>query len=219
MPEMYMLTQNLTVGSTKECESACIRNCSCSAYSYSDGCSIRSGGLPNLKQLYVVDSNGIIIYIRLATSDLPRFIGCFDFVSKEALSDSSPIVVKMLEGFSMAVLHFVKRRGKDYFVHGMEKSYVIITIDHLLMGSYVHQLIHWPLQRIIDPTFIPIMKKPSKIRQNDPEVIVLDPSDAIQHVQNRQSMLQDVADLNLSESYDNSVNTFLNTIFFLKSIA
>ncbi|KAF6142168.1 hypothetical protein GIB67_037086 [Kingdonia uniflora] len=38
-------------------------------------------------------------------------------------------------------------------------------------------------------------------RQKDPEVIVLDPPDAIQHVHNRQSMLQDVADLNLSESY------------------
>ncbi|KAF6136097.1 hypothetical protein GIB67_000501, partial [Kingdonia uniflora] len=54
--------------------------------------------------------------------------------------------------------------------------------------------------------------------QKDPEVIVLDPPDAID-VHNRQSMLQDVADQNLSESYGNSVNTFLNTIFFLKSIA
>ncbi|KAF9622966.1 hypothetical protein IFM89_035681 [Coptis chinensis] len=38
-------------------------------------------------------------------------------------------------------------------------------------------------------------------RQNHPEVTVLDPPDAIQHVYNRQSMLQDVADLNLSNSY------------------
>ncbi|KAF6157085.1 hypothetical protein GIB67_041546 [Kingdonia uniflora] len=38
-------------------------------------------------------------------------------------------------------------------------------------------------------------------RQKDPKVIVLDPPDAIQHVHNRQSMLQDVADLNISESH------------------
>lgn len=38
-------------------------------------------------------------------------------------------------------------------------------------------------------------------RQTHPEVTVLDPPDAIQHVHNRQSMLQDVADLNLSNSY------------------
>ncbi|KAF6135325.1 hypothetical protein GIB67_027199 [Kingdonia uniflora] len=52
-------------------------------------------------------------------------------------------------------------------------------------------------------------------REKDPEVIVLDPPDAIQHVHNRQSMLQDVADLNLSESYGNSANTFLNTELIL----
>ena len=40
-------------------------------------------------------------------------------------------------------------------------------------------------------------------RQTHPEVTVLDPPDAIQHVHNRQSMLQDVADLNLSDSYGN----------------
>ncbi|KAK9286227.1 hypothetical protein L1049_014613 [Liquidambar formosana] len=38
-------------------------------------------------------------------------------------------------------------------------------------------------------------------RQKHPEVTVLDPPDAIQHVHNRQSMLQDVADLNLSNCY------------------
>ncbi|KAF8377694.1 hypothetical protein HHK36_031078 [Tetracentron sinense] len=38
-------------------------------------------------------------------------------------------------------------------------------------------------------------------RQKHPEVTVLDPPDAIQHVHNRQSMLQDVADLNLSDCY------------------
>ncbi|GFZ10110.1 inositol 1,3,4-trisphosphate 5/6-kinase family protein [Actinidia rufa] len=38
-------------------------------------------------------------------------------------------------------------------------------------------------------------------RKTHPEVTVLDPPDAIQHVYNRQFMLQDVADLNLSDAY------------------
>ncbi|PKA66510.1 Inositol-tetrakisphosphate 1-kinase 2 [Apostasia shenzhenica] len=38
-------------------------------------------------------------------------------------------------------------------------------------------------------------------REKHPEVTVLDPPDAIQHVHNRQSMLQDVADLNLCDCY------------------
>ncbi|XP_057425203.1 inositol-tetrakisphosphate 1-kinase 4 isoform X1 [Lotus japonicus] len=36
-------------------------------------------------------------------------------------------------------------------------------------------------------------------RQKHPDVFVLDPPDAIQHLHNRQSMLQDVVDLNLSD--------------------
>lgn len=38
-------------------------------------------------------------------------------------------------------------------------------------------------------------------RKEHPEVTVLDPPDAIQHLLNRQSMLQDVADLNLSDTH------------------
>ncbi|XP_018624913.1 inositol-tetrakisphosphate 1-kinase 3-like isoform X2 [Nicotiana tomentosiformis] len=38
-------------------------------------------------------------------------------------------------------------------------------------------------------------------RLTHPDVTVLDPPDAIQHVYNRQYMLEDVADLNLSDSY------------------
>lgn len=38
-------------------------------------------------------------------------------------------------------------------------------------------------------------------RKTHPEVTVLDPPDAIQHLHNRQSMLQDVADMNFFDSY------------------
>ncbi|XP_027354148.1 inositol-tetrakisphosphate 1-kinase 3-like isoform X1 [Abrus precatorius] len=38
-------------------------------------------------------------------------------------------------------------------------------------------------------------------RQSHPEVTVLDPPDAIQHLRNRQYMLQAVADMNLSDAY------------------
>ncbi|KAF6167377.1 hypothetical protein GIB67_020683 [Kingdonia uniflora] len=48
-----------------------------------------------------VGVHGTVIYIRLATSNLPAFKGegCFGSIFKGALSDSSPIAVKMLEGF------------------------------------------------------------------------------------------------------------------------
>ncbi|KAF6163100.1 hypothetical protein GIB67_013799 [Kingdonia uniflora] len=235
MPDMYMSTQNLTVGSAKECESACIRNCSCSAYSYIGGCSIWSGGLQNLKQLSVGDSNGTVTYIQLTTSDPPTIKGKYKKVltmvivvasmcslallgiillliwskqlvgpSSAALSNFSPIAIKILEGFrqgekefqaevSLVCLRglldsklegnfdedqvtracntacwciqegemnkpsmgyavqvlkgvieygsssFCKKKRKNYFVHGMEKYYIIITIvleDRYFQAKY-----------------------------------------------------------------------------------
>ncbi|KAJ1685797.1 hypothetical protein LUZ63_017187 [Rhynchospora breviuscula] len=54
----------------KDCESACLNNCSCTAYSYSNGCSLWYGDLINLK-----DGDGVggeTIYLRLAASELPN---------------------------------------------------------------------------------------------------------------------------------------------------
>jgi hypothetical protein len=45
-------------------------------------------------------------------------------------------------------------------------------------------------------------------QERHPEVTVLDPPDAIQHLHNRQSMLHDVADMNLSDALGNSHEHF-----------
>ncbi|KAL5581844.1 hypothetical protein UlMin_014286 [Ulmus minor] len=59
------------VGSAEECQSTCLRNCSCTAYTYdSSGCFIWVGDLLNLHQLPSDDSNGKNIFIRLAASEL-----------------------------------------------------------------------------------------------------------------------------------------------------
>ncbi|KAI3457272.1 hypothetical protein Pfo_013935 [Paulownia fortunei] len=62
-------SQSLTVGSAVECESACLNNCSCTAYAYDgNGCSLWNGELLNLQQLTEGDGNGRTIYIRLSAS-------------------------------------------------------------------------------------------------------------------------------------------------------
>lgn len=48
-------------------------------------------------------------------------------------------------------------------------------------------------------------------RQSHPEVTVLDPPDAIQHLHNRQYMLQEVADMNFSDSYG-TINWFFSLL-------
>lgn len=45
-------------------------------------------------------------------------------------------------------------------------------------------------------------------RHKHPEVTVLDPPDAIQHLRNRKSMLQGVVDLNLSDCHGNLLLLF-----------
>ena len=60
--------------SSKECESNCLENCSCTAYTYDeiDGCSVWTGDLLNLQQLVAGDGNGKTLHLRLASSEIPN---------------------------------------------------------------------------------------------------------------------------------------------------
>nr|GMD56322.1 G-type lectin S-receptor-like serine/threonine-protein kinase At2g19130 [Ipomoea batatas] len=81
--------RNVTVGSTTECESACLRNCSCNAYAYDDrngGCSHWDGELLNLSE---DNSNGSTIYIRLAASEFFVQGLCVFFNSPVSLGDET----------------------------------------------------------------------------------------------------------------------------------
>ncbi|XP_071701103.1 G-type lectin S-receptor-like serine/threonine-protein kinase At2g19130 [Rutidosis leptorrhynchoides] len=58
-----------SVGSSRECESSCLNNCSCNAYSYdSNGCSIWGAEL-----LGLIDdnSNEVTIHVKVSSKDLP----------------------------------------------------------------------------------------------------------------------------------------------------
>ncbi|CAL5391331.1 unnamed protein product [Camellia sinensis] len=60
--------QFVAVGSAADCESSCLNNCSCTAYSYdSNECSIWIGKLMNMQ-----DGGGNTLYLRLASSEFPK---------------------------------------------------------------------------------------------------------------------------------------------------
>ncbi|KAI9177476.1 hypothetical protein LWI28_015666 [Acer negundo] len=65
--------QSVSAGSIKECETTCLNNCSCSAYSYENGaCSIWIEKLLGLQKLpQGNNTNGKTIYIKLAASEVP----------------------------------------------------------------------------------------------------------------------------------------------------
>eukprot|EP00261_Vitis_vinifera_P031478 XP_019072721.1 PREDICTED: G-type lectin S-receptor-like serine/threonine-protein kinase At2g19130 [Vitis vinifera] len=68
LPE-YPLT--LPTSGAMQCESDCLNNCSCSAYSYNvKECTVWGGDLLNLQQLSDDDSNGRDFYLKLAASEL-----------------------------------------------------------------------------------------------------------------------------------------------------
>jgi serine/threonine protein kinase len=61
--------QIVAAGSAQECESTCLKNCSCTAYAFDGGqCSAWSGDLLNMQQL-ADGTDGKSIYIRLAASE------------------------------------------------------------------------------------------------------------------------------------------------------
>ncbi|KAJ3671704.1 hypothetical protein LUZ60_007783 [Juncus effusus] len=71
MSNMVVSTNSRTVeiNNTKDCELSCLSNCSCTAYSYDNGCSLWFGDLINLQ--INVGTGGETLYLRLAASELP----------------------------------------------------------------------------------------------------------------------------------------------------
>ncbi|KAH7843189.1 hypothetical protein Vadar_013691 [Vaccinium darrowii] len=66
------LSVNASSGAS-ECESSCLNNCTCTAYSYdSHGCLIWIGELVNLRQLLLNNGSGRTLHLRLAASEFPK---------------------------------------------------------------------------------------------------------------------------------------------------
>ncbi|KAA0031611.1 hypothetical protein IC582_000402 [Cucumis melo] len=72
MPYMKLpdLSESVPVGNGGDCESSCLHNCSCVAYSYQNGqCATWSGDLLDLRQLSQNDPSARPLYLKLAASE------------------------------------------------------------------------------------------------------------------------------------------------------
>ncbi|XP_048328022.2 G-type lectin S-receptor-like serine/threonine-protein kinase At2g19130 [Ziziphus jujuba] len=73
MPTMLLPNHSVKAGSAAQCESTCLNNCSCTAYSLNDNdCLIWIGDFLDLEQLSEDDGTGRTFYVRLAASELPN---------------------------------------------------------------------------------------------------------------------------------------------------
>ncbi|KAA8524500.1 hypothetical protein F0562_010923 [Nyssa sinensis] len=101
--------QSFLVGSVAECESACLYNCSCTAYAYdSNGCSIWLGELLNLQQLSEDDVLGRTLYIRLAASEFSSAKNNKGIVIGAVVSS---VAVLILLGFALVVIRRWRRKS------------------------------------------------------------------------------------------------------------
>ena len=119
-----------------------------------------------------------------------------------------------------SLLHFWKVAASILFCNA-EKQYAQINRlqsyrSHNAFLQLPSQRYHFPLHCLL--SFFHFLKD---YHEEHPEVTVLDPPNAIKHLNNRQSMLEEVADLNLSNFYGNdAVRLFflMFTSFKLPSI-
>ena len=123
MPNMKLPDhpQTVAVGSSSECESTCLNNCSCTAYAYGDHCSIWIGDLLNLQQLTNADTNGGTLYLKLAASELPS--------SKNSKAITAGVVLGSVAGIAIfaglvAFVIFRRRRGAIGTAKAVEGSLV-----------------------------------------------------------------------------------------------
>ncbi|ONK61930.1 uncharacterized protein A4U43_C08F35030 [Asparagus officinalis] len=100
-------SQPLAATSVEECEVACSNNCSCTAYSHGNGCSIWYGDIRNLQILSEGENGSSTLYLRLAASDLPR-TGKRKLIIKTALTATVAIVLLTL----MALIWICRRKGQ-----------------------------------------------------------------------------------------------------------
>ncbi|PIN01077.1 Serine/threonine protein kinase [Handroanthus impetiginosus] len=101
----------VAVSSIGECESSCLRNCSCTAYAYDEnGCSLWNGELLELQQLSQGDSNVRTIYIRLPASSSVFSGGKNNKGVVIGASFGSAVAVLALLAIVMAVMWSCRRK-------------------------------------------------------------------------------------------------------------
>ena len=123
MPNMELPDhpQTVAVGSSSECESTCLNNCSCTAYAYGGHCSIWIGDLLNLQQLPSAETNGVTLYLKLAASELPSSRNNKAIIIGVVLG--SVVGIAILVGL-IAFVIFRRRRGAIGTAKAVEGSLV-----------------------------------------------------------------------------------------------
>ncbi|XP_038693170.1 G-type lectin S-receptor-like serine/threonine-protein kinase At2g19130 [Tripterygium wilfordii] len=114
-------SQKKDVGSSEECKSTCLSDCSCTAYAYdSNGCSIWIGDL-SVTQLAGTSSNGMTVNIRLAASEF------------NSSSNNRGMMIGVIVGSVTAVV-FLVILALIYTRHRMRRTIKAKAVDGSLLA-------------------------------------------------------------------------------------
>ncbi|KAK7290953.1 hypothetical protein RIF29_05762 [Crotalaria pallida] len=105
MPNMLLpkLAQFLGAGNSEDCESICLKNCSCTAFAVtSSGCLVWNGDLLNVPQLSSPDSRKGTLYLKLAASDIPDTNSIINEPASK--SKGSSVSVSSIIGISFSIV-------------------------------------------------------------------------------------------------------------------
>ncbi|XP_019707363.1 G-type lectin S-receptor-like serine/threonine-protein kinase At4g27290 isoform X1 [Elaeis guineensis] len=124
---------NLDIGEPEECKMACLNNCSCNAYTFSEGCNLWYGDLKNLQENYVGTESGTL-YLRLAASELAS--GGQSYPKKNAGKKRLPLImVTVTASFTLFILCLlvsflrIKRRRRGIKRPYEEQSLFTVSND------------------------------------------------------------------------------------------
>uniref|UniRef100_A0A7N0TB94 Receptor-like serine/threonine-protein kinase n=1 Tax=Kalanchoe fedtschenkoi TaxID=63787 RepID=A0A7N0TB94_KALFE len=112
--------------SHEDCQTACLRNCSCTAYSYSQNCTVWVSDLLGIQQFSENDHAGEPLYIRLAASEFPSH-SSYGGVLVGLIVAPAVLVIVVAIVFIIMVL----RRKQRKVMKGIEGSLVAFGYRYL----------------------------------------------------------------------------------------
>nr|CAE02172.2 OSJNBa0080E14.3 [Oryza sativa Japonica Group] len=120
-----------TVASAHECMQVCLRNCSCTAYSYGrSGCSVWHEQLINVKQYNgTSNTNEEILYLRLADAELPSWGHNRREKIIAAVVGASVSAFSFL-AFLLLLMIWIKRRSRDYPINKIKEGAGIVAFRY-----------------------------------------------------------------------------------------
>uniref|UniRef100_A0A0D9WTD1 Receptor-like serine/threonine-protein kinase n=1 Tax=Leersia perrieri TaxID=77586 RepID=A0A0D9WTD1_9ORYZ len=109
----------------RDCRSACLMDCSCNAYAYSDGCALWNGELLNLQRQTDESSGASNLYIRLSAMDVPSKSSSKKTITLSCAGASAALIIAILLAMAFVVVRMSSRRRTKRFTQALQRGNLV----------------------------------------------------------------------------------------------